>query len=343
MIQDLLNKIQGSDGNPQGREGGADWQRTRNLVSNVASLAGLVALQFTHNGGIVERLPDPEETSLLGSFSNPLHSAERYEKMNEDGMNGITGVLRKKAEMSKKVAAGTASRENDNKYIKRFYDEKTILPNNIFHARFIPPKVNTGYGEIKTYNSPFRSPVYTKTGEDGNSTINVNPPAMIQPHHIKSVGFKVLPSNIGVGKILFVPFPEIDINTVDYEFSVEFEEDTVGTVFNFLQWCYHRVVDMGFYHYTTNNRIGSFEIVVYNAAYLTIQKFLFTEVFLKDAGDINLTYEGSSPRTYRATFHATNRVAQTFSLDEATEMAMKNEDIDDIKNSNTIYTLSSNT
>jgi len=252
------------------------------------------------------RLPDP----VVASSVTP--PTDNKSVINVDGTNRIGGIGMeelKNSMASRRVAAGVSYKEKDHKWIKSFYDQKTVLPNNLFYAAFQIAKLSAGNleNESSTQTSPFVSPWYSK----------VETSAMIQPWHIKSVQFKILPTPIEEERVLYIPFPTIDVNKIDYSFTVTFEEDTIGTIFNFIQWCYHRVVDMGFYHYTNNNRIGNFSILVFNAAFDEIQQFDFKDVFLKDAGDLSLNYESGTPRNYTCTFGARTRVVQTISLDTA--------------------------
>ena len=196
------------------------------LKSKLSGIAGSL--------GLSDRLPDPEGDSLVSKLSPD----NRYD-LNVDGTNRIGGLGMnelKNSMASRKVAAGMSYKEKDHKWIKSFYDQKTVLPNNLFYAAFQIAKLSGGNpeNEASTQTSPFVSPWYSK----------VETTAMIQPWHIKSVQFKILPTPIEEERVLYIPFPTIDVNKIDYSFTVSFEEDTIGTIFNFIRWCYHRVVDM---------------------------------------------------------------------------------------------------
>jgi hypothetical protein len=305
MIQDLIDKIKNKDDDEKSNVSpGRD--KVRHTISSVASLAA-IALNLLPGEGVVPRLPDPAGRSDV-TYDPSFKIQNRYEALSVDG---IRNLLKRIGKLSGEVEAGEKFREQDNPYISNFYATKTVFPDNIFVCTFHAPEFDT----TTPYTTPFTTSAYNSKGT-----------ALITPYHIKDVGFKILPSDIQSQKVLFVPFPTVDVTSIEYEFTVTFEEDSIGSVMMFLQWCYHRVIDMSYYHIPYNNRIGDFQVTIYNARYQTIEQHLFVDCFLKSAGDLKLDYSSSGVRTYTATFCAAYRITQTFNFSEILTAAVPGDD-----------------
>lgn len=98
-------------------------------------------------------------------------------------------------------------------------------------------------------------------------------------------------------------FPFIDYDGL--EFSIQFEEDQVGTITNFIQWLQRRMVtEDGLCQPPVNIRLKRFVITVENQFGVPVIMVFFNNVYFLRASTMNLNYAENGSVKYDVTFNA---------------------------------------
>ena len=141
---------------------------------------------------------------------------------------------------------------------------------------------------------------------------------VIQPWHIKSVSFpssnKFRMESMKIGPYHYgVPI----MDTAGYDIVITFEEDDVGTIFNFIHACQALIiggtneddtlfinVSNGNYAPQSLNRFSQIIINIYNDTGDIVKTISFRDCFFMDASQVDLSYDGAEAIKYTVTFHS---------------------------------------
>jgi hypothetical protein len=320
LIQNAkLNKRAKRSGRPDNEQIHSRRASGNQLVNNIASIAATVGsiAEVAPMFGELPRLPNPDrsgETAISGLASGAHHRLlneidDRYDIGNKE--NFINKLL------AGKIEAGKDYIENKDMY-KKFFANKTLQKTNMFICAF--------------------SANNTQWTFDTDEPRNRDHEIELAPHHFKSVNFKVLPSDVKIeiadGSF---PIPFVDAEDISYEFSVTFEEDAYGTVFNFIQSTYAKIAG---YDWINNDRheqsIGSFGITTINEQFNVLTDVVFEDVILISAGDMAYDYsDASGTREYSCTFRATSRTIRTLKVRVKDITQIEREEAKSLKDGNT--------
>jgi len=266
--------------------------RARNTISSgVSMLAGLI-----------------ESKSEFGELPRiPADSAKTSDTYTDDIDLAQDDSLTSRKLIAQDVLYGNKSRENITTYYK-FYEEKSIQPNNNFTVEFgsgDPPPMMT---DSKTGKRTPREG--SEERDDQDLTYGLMP--KIEKWHVKSVSVDLLPTDIKVEKSFNFAFPAIDVKDMNHKLSIVFQEDKLGTVFNFIQWAYSKIIDKSGIHYSqANNRIGWCRVSVMNPYTLIMTEFLYQDLFITSAGQLGLDYTSDGIVEYTVDFQAATRLVKT--------------------------------
>ena len=277
-------------------EVGLGSSRIRNGISTVASMVGALAEGLGQLGEI-PRLPSPD----LGSETDNIDVLQSLENFSDPTKVQTAGKIIRLA--AAEVTKGNQFRENQPIYYK-FFNDKSIQPNNNFTVTF-------GWGDPLTDGSSPRD-----DGQERKDWIDFygNMP-IVEPWHVKSVSVNVLPTSVEVEKRFTFTFPSVDIKSMDHKFSVVFQEDKIGTIFTFIQWAYAKIISPSGIHYSqSNNRIGWCRINVLNPYTKVMTEFLYQDVFIVSAGQLNLDYSSTAITEYAVDFQAASRIVRTIPI-----------------------------
>lgn len=134
----------------------------------------------------------------------------------------------------------------------------------------------------------------------------------ITPWHILKVTFPSA-NNFRMEPIKVGPyhygFPVMD--TTGYDVVITFEEDSIGTIFNFIQFLQSIIVNNtesklanGNYRSQLDNRLTSIIINIYNDSGNIVKTVTFRDCFFLNASSMDLDYGGSDSIKYTVTFHS---------------------------------------
>jgi len=136
----------------------------------------------------------------------------------------------------------------------------------------------------------------------------IGPMPIIKPWHIISVTLPQYPFGKDVIKYgpLAKTFPVMnDFN--GFDITVTFEEDSSGTIAYFINWLQRKIIDResgGTYRSQKVNRIDFMLIQTEDESGITIQNWLYKNVFFQNASDITLDYSSKEAVRYDITFCA---------------------------------------
>ena len=285
-------QIQGRSDDTTRRLTGLDnWgtSRARNTIaSGTSMLAGLIESKASY--GEVPRHGNFQTTAIdtIQDPSSLIHKAAAYD-----------------------VEYGKKYRENVNIY-EKFYSVKSIQPSNNFTVRF-------GWGDSSQFDDNGNRITNDTTESKSMKELYGNMPK-IEAWHVKNVTVSVLPTPINVQKSFTYAFPTIDVQSMEHKFTVTLQEDKIGTVFNFIQWAYSRIISPSGIHYSQlNNRIGWCKVSVLNPYTLVLTEFLYQDVFIIGANQLSLDYSNSGIIEYTVDFMASSRIVKTIDLKRKTD------------------------
>jgi len=88
-----------------------------------------------------------------------------------------------------------------------------------------------------------------------------------------------------------------------FTFTVTLEDDSVGTIPNFVNWCQRRTVDeSGFHMFESLNRIGNLRLDALDEFNEVIYKFVFEEAYYIEATPVSFDYSQSTQTLWTITF-----------------------------------------
>lgn len=262
--------------------------RARNTISSgVSMLAGLVEMKAKY-GEI------PRHNSGIGTRSF-------------DNLQDKSNIVRRYA--ATEVTNGEKYRENIGIY-DNFYNVKSIQPSNLFAVEF-------GWGNAVQK---------TQTQEEKQLSEAYGNMPKLEPWHVKTVSVDVLPAPVKIEKSFTYAFPVVDIQEMTHKFTVTLQEDKIGTVFNFIQWAYSRIISPSGVHYSQmNNRIGYCRVSILNPYTLVLTEFLYQDVFITSANNLSLDYASDSVIEYTVDFCATSKIVKTIDIQRKSESELNNE------------------
>jgi len=308
MLFDLLNMAQRQK---QANNSGRSQETSRHLTEmkywGASRARNTISSGVSMLAGLIEAKSDYGEIPRIDG-SAALMDSDTYLTDDIDIMQDETVLDRKLA--ADDVLYGKKSRENVTTYYK-FYEEKSIQPDNNFVVEFgsgdpPPMTIDPDTGE--------ETPREGSEERDNQDAIYGLMPK-IEKWHIKSVSVDILPTDIKVEKAFNFAFPSIDIKDLNHKLSITMQEDKLGTVFNFIQWAYSKIIDKSGVHYSqANNRIGWCRVSVMNPYTLITTVFLYQDLFITGAGQLSLDYSSDGIVEYNLEFQAATRLVKTIPI-----------------------------
>jgi hypothetical protein len=294
---ELQERYKGSDGVDENGERLYSQSAVRsNLVDGLGFLA-TIATEISPMYGELPRLPDPEgNVSIPGSSTRDAYFNELADRYDSANLENFV-----KKSIAGRIEAGKAGLESKNMY-QSFYRDKTVQPINRFYAQF---------SEYSENGVP-----YPNAGNSGGRYYTAN--IAIKPHHIKSVSFKTVPWSVKLERRHTTPIPVVTAEDYDFEFNVTFEEDAYGTVFNFINNAFSKLIGAGpVIRLNENSLLRSFSVLTLNESYNVLTDILFDSVYILDAGDMTFDYGNETGiREFTVRFGATSRRVRTLKVEE---------------------------
>lgn len=134
------------------------------------------------------------------------------------------------------------------------------------------------------------------------------PMPIILPHHITSV---TLPTyKFSFDKVMYGSVPRI-FATLNFSeglnLKVTFEEDNLGTIAYFINWCQRNIIDSkGYYNSPMNSRIGNFIVEVQDMNGTPVMYYVFKNIIFESSNDITFDYSSDDVIKYDLSFVCEN-------------------------------------
>lgn len=129
------------------------------------------------------------------------------------------------------------------------------------------------------------------------------PMPVLRPYHIVDVA---IPSFSFEKQIMMygqVPRTFPVLNFEGFNVSVTFEEDELGTIEYFINWCTRSIINReGLYRHPTERRIQAFVVEIQDKTGIPIVYYIFHDLYFLDASSASYSYENNSAIKRNVTF-----------------------------------------
>lgn len=159
----------------------------------------------------------------------------------------------------------------------------------------------------------------------GNRRV-IGPMPIIRSYHFLSISlptYKFQKESIIFGQVP-VSFPVLNVEDArDIAVTCEFEEDELGTIEFFINWCQRSIIDKdGYYVPPIHNRIGHLIVEVTDPTGLPIVYYTMKDLYYLNASDVTYSYDSNESIRRTITF-GVDRIENLFTKYSAINTVQK--------------------